>query len=245
MKPASTISAFLTAILHDWEDTRSEFPRNARPAECWPIPFFGNPSNALIATIGINPSSTEFHPDRSWSGVKTPRAWKVRLREYFKLQTPPHPWFKPWIASLPVIACSYQAATAFHLDASYRSTSAMVTNTATDHREFRHMIDRDVAWLFQLLPLCPELRVLLTFGPVVRHDGTKESLADYLRRSAPRHGFTVLPDGSLCTSGKGHTPRAFYLHEVKASGQGTLEAQFIRDLTLHRTRLLKELARPI
>jgi len=55
-------------------------------------PFFGNPRNAIVATIGVNPSSGEFKPSRDWSSVRTQGAWKMRLKNYLTAETP-HKWF--------------------------------------------------------------------------------------------------------------------------------------------------------
>ncbi len=99
------------------------------------------------------------------------------------------------------------------------------------------MVDRDVAWFFRLLPLCPNLRGLLVFGPVVRHDDSTESLAVFIRKSAPRHGFSVLPDSSLNCEMKRLPNRSFFLHEVAALGAGTITEQVMTNLTQHHTNL--------
>ena len=231
------ISQYLSAVLQDWQTSQDTFPCNTRPRNQWPIPFFGNPRRAVVATVGVNPSSGEFRASRNWNTVQTPADWKRRLKEYFKHDTPAHEWFEPWRAGLELLGASYKAGTAAHLDVSYRSTTAMLRNEDTDHVEFRRMVEQDVTWFFRLLPLCEHLRVLLTFGPIVRADGSTESLAAFLRAQAARHGFTVLPDGGLHVAASDETGRSFFVHEVRASGHGVLAEQVVENLREHRDTL--------
>jgi len=51
------ISNYLTEVYDDWQSSRDEFPNNTYPRDQWPIPFFGNPTKAIVATVGVNPSS--------------------------------------------------------------------------------------------------------------------------------------------------------------------------------------------
>jgi len=236
----NAISNYLTDVYLDWEDSRDAFQNNVYLTHYWPIPFFGNPRTALVATVGVNPSSGEFGPKRNWAEVESIKGWKERLKQYFTDENrPPHDWFGPWCQGLALVGCSFGKGTAAHLDVSYRPTKAMLKNKTTDQREFRHMIERDVAWLFRLLPLCPKLRGLLVYGPVVRHDGSTESLAAFVRKSAPRHGFSVLPDGGL--SLEGEEPRAFFLHEVASPDMGTVTERVVANLTQHRDDLRRKI----
>jgi hypothetical protein len=93
------------------------------------------------------------------------------------------------------------------------------------------MAERDIAWLFRLLSLCPKLRGLRSYGPMVRPDGSSESLAAFARKSAPRHGLRVLPDGGLGCAFEGQTPRKFFLHEGASDGPGTVTRKVVADLT--------------
>jgi hypothetical protein len=232
-----TISRHLSAVLRDWQSSHDEFPRNVYPRSYWPIPFFGNPATAIVATVGVNPSSGEFQPDRNWNTVQNAVDWKRRLKNYFNQSTPPHEWFAPWQAGFALLGLNYEDGAAAHFDVSYRPTKAMLRNKTTNPKEFRQMIERDSAWLFHLLPLCPRLRGLLVFGPVVRCNGSTESLAGFIRKSAPRHGFSVLPDGGLRVAAPGETGRSFFVHEVCASGRGTITEQVVANLRSHRVAL--------
>jgi hypothetical protein len=60
----------------------------------------------------------------------------------------------------------------------------MLKNRTTSAKEFRRMVERDVAWFFRLLPLCPNLRLLLDFRPIVRMNGSSESLAQFMGNNA-------------------------------------------------------------
>jgi hypothetical protein len=48
------ISKYLSEVLTDWRESRADFPANTCRASHWPIPFFGNPATALVATVGVN-----------------------------------------------------------------------------------------------------------------------------------------------------------------------------------------------
>jgi hypothetical protein len=150
------ISNFLLEVLHDWRGSRDAFPRNVHPQQHWPIPFFGNPATALVATIGVNPSAVEFDEARAWDRVRSTADWKKRLKNYFNQTPPAVDWFDPWRIGLALLDCSYEAGTAAHIDVSYRPTKAMLKNQSSDPKEFRTMVERDVQWFFKLLPLFPE-----------------------------------------------------------------------------------------
>jgi hypothetical protein len=244
MPGEQNISNYLADVLGDWRASQGDFPRNVYLTHYWPIPFFGNPATALVATIGVNPSSGEFAPNRNWSGVKNIKAWKLRLKNYFNCETLPHNWFGPWRAGLKLLDVSYKAGTAAHFDVSYRSTTAMFDNNETDQDEFRRMVEHDIVWFFRLLPLCPKLRGLLTFGPIIRSNGQPESLVGFVRKSAPHHGFKVLPDGGLCHESKQQPPRKLFLHDATARGLGTVTERVVANLTQHRDELCRKIHLP-
>jgi hypothetical protein len=234
MNDKLAISNHLSAVLQDWRGSRAEFPCNDYRSTEWPIPFFGNPATTLVATVGVNPSSGEFRGDRNWNVVKNPADWKRRLKNYFNHDIPPHEWFVPWQIGLKLIGMSYQAGSAAHFDVSYRPTKAMLKNKSTDSKEFRSMVERDVAWFFRLLPLCEHLRVLLVFGPVVRANGTKESLFGFLKNRAPRHGFSVLQNGNLEQTDTG---RIFTVYEVDTPGEKCITCRVVKNLLTRRADL--------
>ena len=243
MSSNAEIANFLDDVLKDWRKNRGEFPHNTYPENQWPIPFFGNPVSALVATVGVNPSSIEFSSNRNWIAVQADTDWHQRLEHYFTGSIPAYNWFDPWRSGLPLLNISYETDTVAHFDVSYRSTIAMFDNPETDSEEFRRMVEQDIAWFFRLLHLCPKLRGLLVFGKILRDNGTRESLAGFIRRSAPRHGFSVLPDGGICHESNGQLPKNLFLHDVSAPGAGTITDQVVANLTQHRAELLKKIHR--
>lgn len=235
-----TICEHLTDLLREWEKSQNHFPKNRIENARWPIPFFGNPANALVATVGVNPASGAFEAGRGWEDIKSESDWKRRLRDYFNHQTPPHKWFEPWRIGLELLGMSYEQATATHLDVSYRATTAMLRNPTTDRNEFRRMVERDVTWLFRLLPMCEKLRLLLVFGPILRSDGSIVNLAQFLREHAPHHGFTVSPHGDLKHT---ETRRVFFLHEADTPSEKCVTCRVVKNLYARRDELRGLLAK--
>ena len=82
-----------------------------------PMPFFGNLDGAAIVTIGLNPSSTEFEPWRSWPPeTMTAAELALRLAGYFRSVNPrPHSWFGEYQEALGIIGGDYKI-NAAHLD---------------------------------------------------------------------------------------------------------------------------------
>jgi hypothetical protein len=236
------ISNFLNDVFHDWEASRGEFSNNVYLQKYWPLPFFGNPATAIVATVGVNPSSGEFWPDRNWNTVQNAADWKKRLKHYFNQSTLPHEWFAPWHAGLALLGLDYDNGTAAHFDVSYRPTKAMLKNKTTNAREFRRMVERDVAWFFRLLLLCPNLRLLLVFGPIVRANGSTESLAQFLRNNAPRNGFKVSQDGKFCSFKHLDAGKTICVHEVSIPGEKCITCRVVKNLHLHRHELRRRLS---
>jgi hypothetical protein len=228
------VSKYLSEVLSDWRASEVAFPKNSCAGVNWPMPFFGDPGKAVVATVGVNPAATEFSLERKWAEIKSETDWIQRLKTYFRNPIPSHQWFEPWRVGLELLRMSYEMGTATHLDISYRPTIAMVKNPKADSAEFRRMAEQDVAWFFRLLPLCPRLKGLLIFGPIVRSDGSCESLAQFLRTSAPLHGFTVSPNGGLQHNG---TERRFFIHEVDTPGENCVTCRVVKNLFANRDEL--------
>lgn len=204
-------------MLQDWLSSQSSFPKIAVKGDYWPIPFFGNPIKAKVATIAVNPSSTEFRKARQWTELKTPEQWKELLHDYFNHTIPPHLWFKRQDARLAMDFRSYRLGSAFHLDVSYRPTIAMLRNPATDRREFVAMVERDVVWLFKLLPLCPKLRELRAIGPILRSNGRIGRVIDFVAEKAPAHGFDVTWVQESYSLSHRETGRKFQLRPIQSN----------------------------
>lgn len=238
MRPPNDISRFLEQVHRDWQSTRDDFPKNTFPPSQWPIPFFGNPTNALVATVGVKPSADEFAPDRGWADVKNTHDWKIRLRDYFRHKTPPHEWFDSWRIGLALLGVSYEEGTAAHLDLSYRATTAMLTNPKTDPAEFRRMVEHDAALFFQLLLLPPNIRLLLTFGPIVGETrGCPEGLFGFLFATAPKHGFKMLKDQDAWKLWHEPTRREFVVHDADTQDEKCITCRVVKNLHQHRDPL--------
>ncbi|MFZ0827256.1 MAG: hypothetical protein WAO02_07515 [Verrucomicrobiia bacterium] len=133
-----------------------------------------------------------------------------------------------------MLGLNYEDGTAAHFDVSYRPTKAMLKNKATNPKEFRRMVERDVAWFFRLLPLCPNLRLLLVFGPIVCANGSTESLAQFLKNDAPQNGFKVLQDGKFWVFNHQDTGKTVCVHEVSTPGEKCITCRVVKNLHAHR-----------
>lgn len=245
MTPSPGISQFLDQVRSDWKNSKDQFPKNTTPKSQKPIPFFGSPDTAIVATVGVNPSSNEFEESRGWAEATTLAQWKSRLYGYFNHQVPADDWFDPWRIGLALLGVSYEHGTAAHLDVSYRSTTAMLKNPRTDPDEFRRMVEQDAALFFQLLPLCPNLRVLLTFGPMVGETrGRLEGLLGFLFTIAPKHGFKTLKDQGLWKLWHEPTNRVFVVHDADTRTDKCITCRVVKNLFENRDALRASLSSP-
>jgi hypothetical protein len=181
------LTDWLRGLAAEIKRTKPHYPTNVVPG-C-PIPFFGNIFEALVLTVGVNPSSTEFDSSRKWREAGTLPKWQERMLNYFRQRViPSHEWFETWSICLEFLAISYASGTAAHLDVSPRPTNAMIRNAKTNQQEFRAMVQHDIKWFFELLAEVPQARLLLIAGPIPRADGTKQQLADFIREHSQKHG---------------------------------------------------------
>ena len=238
MASSPNISRFLDQVRQDWKTSRDQFPRNIAPESQKPIPFFGNPDTAVVATIGVNPSSGEFDQERDWASVTTTRHWKERLRHYFRNKVPPHEWFEPWRVGLSTLGLSYEDGSAVHLDLSYRATTAMLKNPGTDLAEFRRMVEHDADHFFRLLLLCPNLRLLLTFGPIPpEKPGPPEGLFGFLFTAAQKRGFRSIKDQDFWKLCHEPTGRSFVVHDADTPGEKCVTCRVVKNLFENRDAL--------
>src|SRR5436190_2056815 len=87
----------------------------------------------------------------------------------------------------------------------------------------------------------PTLRLLLTFGPIVRADGTCESLFNFLRIAAPRHGFNVFQDCEFPVFEHVATRRQFFAHDVSNPRAKDVSTTVINNLRARRQQLMERL----
>lgn len=163
-----------------------------------PIPFFGRILDAQVATVGINPSATEFE-NRKWPSAISPEQLFTRLHGYFENpDVPRHPWFSKWEDALQPLNVSYAEGTAAHLDISARATKSMGSIPPPQRQLFETMLAQDCSGFFELLPLMPRLKLLYLAGCTSRR-----YLHDFLQREAPRFGYQL--KGDVESVGQGRT----------------------------------------
>jgi hypothetical protein len=159
----------------------------------YPIPFFGNLETARVITIGVNPSSKEFAPWRSWKSDMTNEQLTSYLFPYFQNSKPkPHPWFAPIEEALNILDCSYQTNTA-HTDLSPRATKAMSwLNGEGERSNFLQMIREDVVCISKLLSVCSSCRAVFLVGSVISLNNSEgQQLKSYLTMNE-RETFNTL-----------------------------------------------------
>ncbi len=131
-----------------------------------PIPFFGDPTRARVATVGVNPSAGEFVPARRWPRNMAVPGLTGRLVDYFDHEIPSHPWFASWKQALGAIDASYKR-DSFHIDLSPRATKSMgILAKEGKHALFLQMVHHDAKHLCRLLRMCPAVRAVLAAGAV-------------------------------------------------------------------------------
>lgn len=114
----------------------------------------------------------------------------------------------------------------------------MLKNQSTDPEEFRAMAERDVQWLFKLLPLCPKLRLLLTMGPIVGTGRRPESLFSFLCVFAPRYGFKVIKPGTFWELWHEENQQVIVIHEADTPDEACITCRVVKNLHAHRDELV-------
>jgi hypothetical protein len=176
-----------------------------------PIFFFGDPKGAVAATIGVNPSSTEFEPQRGWTTQYfRPEHLLNRCNNYFckNMYAPPHEWFNVWKNFLRHLGSSYiKPPRAIHLDFSPRATLSMSTlqNQSKQQQElFLKMIKEDLEYLIQQIRAYPSIKHLYLAGSATK----KYYCIKLLEQEAKRLKFRLEPK----TKFVGHGPGSYGLY---------------------------------
>jgi hypothetical protein len=234
----SALIKYLGGVATDWKATQHRFaPLFRQGVPTHPIPFFGDVTRARVLTVGVNPSAGEFI-ERSWPRSLSVPALERRLVGYFvDASVPPHPWFAFWSQALEPLGLSYQDGAA-HVDLSPRATVAM---QGADPSQFAEMVESDVHWFFELLPICREVRLLLLAGCVTK----KWYINDFLARMAPRFGYQLTGKaesrgkgrvGFHCLVGPGVNLDAFF---CSVSPSGLTRQLLVDRVVQHQVRLRK------
>jgi hypothetical protein len=155
-----------------------------------PICCFGNPAQARVITIGVNPSVGEFDDHRWAAEAMSHNALAERCRTYFAAGAPaaPHSFFTPWREALACLDVTYEAGQAVHLDLSPRATRYIrELRDAFEKELFLEMVQRDLWTFFGTLDLCSDARLILIAGSVTG----KYYINEFLQRFAPDHGWAL------------------------------------------------------
>jgi hypothetical protein len=233
--------ALLDQVISDVTRTGPQFADLMRAdVTTSPIPYFGDPCSAVVATIGVNPSATEFsfHARRWQPMPKSGEALNNVLSGYFTNPTVgPHEWFKGWADCLEILNCPYDR-DAVHLDLSPRATRSM---GQVPYDRFLEMVVHDLPWFFSALRLCPRLKAVLMAGAVTKKFYMNEFMSRYAK-----NGFAFTLARRLEAQSRGSTalyrltgpgidlPVFFYRRGPSARGGGASLATAI-------TQHLKEL----
>lgn len=201
-----------------------------------PICFFGDPAEARVVTVGVNPSDGEFATARNWPGVTMDyNALADRCRNYF---VAPHRWFAPWTEGLSHLERNYDKGSAVHVDLSPRSTRPISDlKTAWEQELFLEMVQRDLWAFFGTLELCAKASLIMMAGSVTG----RYYINEFVQRFAPDFGYSL--DGAFNRSehpGRGKTAwhelsgggrklKVFFCSSSPADRNGTLLPQRIEE----------------
>ena len=185
--------------------TNQQFSANFKPGiRTHASPFFGDPATAQIATIGVDPSWTEYRSAR-WASVQTPTQVARCLTSYFTAPLAQwHPYFQRWEVSLNHLGRSFTR-DAVHIDLSPRPTIAM--RNVPDPEAFERMLLGDSRWIILTLRLFPNIKAVLMAGSVSNRHYIDEFLA---RRALISSQFRLTPHSTL-QPGRGGA-RIYRLH---------------------------------
>jgi len=151
-----------------------------------PICCFGDPSDAKVITVGLNPSDGEFAPGREWPTSSMEHLLLAkRYRTYF---TTPHRWFAPWSEGSKHVGASYEDGSAVHIDLSPRATRSVSDLKKWWEQElFLEMVERDLWVCLGTLKLCKKANLVMMAGSVTG----RYYINEFLQRFAPDYGYSL------------------------------------------------------
>ena len=119
----------------------------------------------------------------------------------------------------------------------------MLTNPKTDPAEFRRMVEHDADHLFRLLLLCPNLRLLLTLGPIpTEKPGRPESLFGHLLTASETRGFRQIKNQDSWKLWHEPTGRVYVVHDADTPGEKCITCRVVKNLFENRDTLRAHLA---
>lgn len=151
-----------------------------------PICCFGDPLNAQVVTVGLNPSKRELGFLQDAEPIAHAELAR-RCRQYFAGENP-HKWFEPWAEALGYLGASYTDGTAVHLDLSPRVVRFVSElQQGWEQELFLQMVQRDLWTFFGTLTLCAKARLMLIAGSVTG----RYYMNEFLQRFAPDYGHSL------------------------------------------------------
>lgn len=192
----SEVARYVGRVIAGIESTAAYFAPFARDGvTTHPMPFFGDIETAIALTVGVNPSAGEF-VNRDWPNTMSSSALAERLIHYYtNAPARPHEWFGAWEKALSQLSLSYSTCVA-HADLSPRPTAAMGVHP--DWNGFLHMIESDVKWFFELLPMCRKARALLIAGSVTK----RWYINEFIARIAPQYQYQLTGTADAAGAGR-------------------------------------------
>ncbi len=153
-----------------------------------PILYFGDPLTAEFATLGVNPSATEFTRSRWPKTELTIPELDHSSTSYFRNSArESHEWFDRYELSLNILGHSYSSKKAnrsdtVHIDLSPRATRAMgtVSKTPSLRTRFLEMVASDMRFFLSALGLCSNVRAAVMSGSVTNAHYFDEFVCKYL-----------------------------------------------------------------
>jgi uracil-DNA glycosylase len=186
MATLQQIQELVAEVRQKTNNSSIEFPELFNTGEPkYPIPFFGNLLKAQIFAVGLNPSKDEFN-NREWQNGFSNEILTNRLYNYF---SHPHQWFEKWnevLCELDDAPC-YAEGHVAHLDISPRATLSFSSFNEVQAEQFKIMLQRDIAWLFQILAKFVNPKLILVAGTA----SETEYLDDLISKYAGSYAFKL------------------------------------------------------
>jgi hypothetical protein len=173
------------------------FPHNPR---LHPVPFFGNPFQAVVLTVALNPSFTEFNPGRGWEEELDAQNLISKLLPYFERD--PHIWFNQLEKALLYFGSSYEI-NAAHIDLFPHPTLRPRNMGNDQRRELADLIRLNAHHFQHVLKLCRSVKLVLVMDYTFRYDLRNQlsvftTLQEFIPAAAQNNGQTF---PTICFSG--------------------------------------------
>ncbi len=166
-----------------------------------PVPFFGNPFQAEVLTVALNPSFTEFNPGRGWEEELEIGKLIGRLQTYFENDPQQwHVWFNQPEKALSYFGSSYETNTA-HVDLFPYPTlrPSDFGNDLQKRSDLAQLVLQNPSHLQHVLQLCRSVKLLIVIEyPFVfsRDPHQKLSVFEVLQQYVPKVAGHIKDNGN-------------------------------------------------